>query len=77
MMTIDDFLTKFVEGYLFHDLENMSNLKVLPAQVDGAAGYPIVATVMAGIELLGNLLTPNISSFDPVKESYNYFINLF
>jgi len=74
-MTIDDFLKRFVEGYLFHDLENMAKITLPQGQNDGAAGYPIVATTLAGMELLGNLLMPNISPFDPKNKSNDYFLN--
>lgn len=74
-MNIDDFLKQFIEGYLFHDLESMSKI-VLPAgQDDGAAGYPIIATTLAGMELLGNLLWPGRAPFDPKNKSNDYFLN--
>ncbi len=73
-MTIDDFLDKFVEGYLFHDLESMAKITLPTGQNDGAVGYPMIATVMAGIELLGNLLMPNTTSFNHARGN-DYFLN--
>lgn len=73
-MTIEEFLNKFVEGYLFHDLESMEKITLPSGQNDGAVGYPMVSTVMAGIELLGNLLLPTSDPFDP-NSGNNYFYN--
>lgn len=73
-MTIDEFLNKFVEGYLFHDLESMERITLPPGQSDGAVGYPMVSTVMAGIELLGNLLMPTSNAFNP-NLGNDYFLN--
>ncbi len=74
-MAIDDFLKRFVEGYLLHDLESMSKITLPAGQNDGAAGYPIIATVLAGMELLGNILMPNTDDFDPKNKSNDYFLN--
>jgi len=56
-MNLDDFLKRFVEGYLFHDLDSMATLTVPNGQDDGAAGYPMISTTASGIELLGGLLS--------------------
>jgi hypothetical protein len=56
-MDLEDFLKRFVEGYLFHDLDNMATLTVPAGQDDGAAGYPMISTTASGIELLGGLLS--------------------
>ncbi len=74
-MKIEDFLTQFVEGYLFHDLESMSKVTLPAGQNDGAVGYPMVSTTLAGIELLGGLLMPNTNPFDPKNKSNDYFLN--
>lgn len=74
-MTIDDFLKRFVEGYLFHDLESLSKITLPTGQNDGAAGYPMVATTLAGMELLGSLLMPTTDAFDPKNKSNDYFLN--
>ncbi|HUD44300.1 MAG TPA: hypothetical protein VMR41_02025 [Patescibacteria group bacterium] len=73
-MSIDDFLKQFVEGYLFGDLESMSKVSVPAGQSFGGVGYPMVATVLAGIELLGQLLMPNTDSFNP-NSGNDYFLN--
>lgn len=73
-MNIDDFLERFVEGYLFHDLESMEKITLPDGQDDGAVGYPMVATVLAGMELLGGLLMPNTEPFNPRKTN-DYFLN--
>lgn len=61
-MEIDEFLIKFVEGYLFHDLESMSKLGLLSNHHDGAAGYPMIMSTLSGIELLGGLISLSIFS---------------
>lgn len=61
-MQIEDFLTKHVEGYLFCDLENMAKIKLGPSEEYGAAGYPMIAAVLSGMELLGGILSA--TSFD-------------
>jgi hypothetical protein len=55
-MTVDQFLTRHVDGFLLDDLETMA---ALPAEGGtGALGVPMVLTVFAGCELLGGLLSP-------------------
>lgn len=71
-MNIEEFLTKHIEGYLFCDLEKMAEIKLKPSEQYGAAGYPMIATVLSGIELLGGILS--IASFD-TKKSNEYFDN--
>lgn len=51
-MTLDEFIERFIEGYLFHDLREMAKIRV-PNY--GGCGYPMVMTTLAGIELLGVL----------------------
>jgi len=58
MFTVGDFLDLYVEKYLFEDLDNMAGLTPKKGKQEGAAGYPIVLTVFAGIELLGALVRP-------------------
>jgi hypothetical protein len=55
-MTVDEFLTRHVDGFLLDDLETMAALPVDAAR--GALGVPMVLTVFAGCELLGGLLAP-------------------
>lgn len=53
-MTLDEFLERFVEGYLFGDLRSMAPIKPPDGQY-GGVGYPMVMTALAGVELLGVL----------------------
>jgi hypothetical protein len=69
-MQIEDFLTKHVEGYLFCDLENMAKIDLGPSEKYGAAGYPMVAAVLSGMELLGGILSS--APFDQSKGN-DYF----
>lgn len=73
-MNIDDFFKQFVEGYLLGDLESMSEVVVKPGKTFGGVGYPMVATTLAGMELLGQLLMPNTDPFDQNKGN-EYFLN--
>lgn len=66
-MTIEAFLKRFVDGYLLHDLESMANITLPAGQEDGAVGYPMVSTTLAGIELLGGLISKDKETFDPFK----------
>src|SRR5262245_21182594 len=57
-MNINDFLTQYVEGYLFEDLHSMAAIGLPKGKSCGAVGYPMVAATVAGIELLGGLTYP-------------------
>jgi hypothetical protein len=57
-MTLDQYLERFVEGYLFEDLRSMAAVKLTPPKDYGGVGYPMVTATLAGIELLG-VLTSN------------------
>ncbi len=59
---LDSLLTLVVEGYLFNDVENMLGITLSDGQQYGAAGYPVVMAINAGIELLGSLQSR--SSYD-------------
>ena len=72
-MKIENFLIKFVEGYLFKDLESMVNIELAEVKEFGGAGYPVVSTALSGMELLGNLLTPGTSPFNP-NSGNDYFL---
>lgn len=74
-MLIQDFLSQFVEGYLFHDLDSMEKITLPPGQNDGAVGYPMIATSLAGMELLGWILMPGNVNFDPARGGNSYFLN--
>jgi hypothetical protein len=58
-MRVVDFLERFIEGYLFADLETLRNAG--PEQVlrDGHVGYPMFMACAAGIEVLGLLISPD------------------
>lgn len=55
-INIDEFLSQFIEGYLFSDIENMLKIKLTKNQTSGACGYPIIMSILSGMELLGALL---------------------
>ena len=63
-MKVDEFFSKFVEGYLFGDLDAMSSCTSDPRTGFGAVCYPMVATTCAGMELLGGLLAPREKRFN-------------
>ena len=69
---IERFASKFIEGYLFHDLAAMAKVEARPPPDRyGDLSYPIVQTCLAGIELLGGLL--NTEPFKGWKRSEHYF----
>ena len=79
-MTIEEFLKQFVEEYLFCDLENMAAITLPLGKNNGAASYPIVATILSGMELLGALLMQNTTDFKPLDGAQhfkNYWNNYF
>lgn len=55
-MDLDYFLTEYVEGFLFKDLEKMAEIRLGAGETKGSAAYPMVASALAGMELLGMLL---------------------
>lgn len=60
-MDIKVFLEKSVEGYLFADLDSMAKFNV---KGNGNCNYPMVMTVLFGIELLGTLTYPKCLGFE-------------
>ncbi|HEY3234523.1 MAG TPA: hypothetical protein VGJ84_07390 [Polyangiaceae bacterium] len=48
-MKIREFLTRYVEGYLFKDLDSMAQCQLPSGSKEGAVGYPMVMTAFAGI----------------------------
>lgn len=62
-MKVQDFLEKYIEWYMFEDLKNMAGIKSTHPSGFGEAGYPMMITCLAGIELFGALLSG--TSFDP------------
>lgn len=71
-VSIDDFIERFVTGYLFGDLERMSHVTVHPGEQYGGVGYPMVATTLSGMELLGGLLTPANITFNSDSGNNNF-----
>lgn len=59
-MDHDEYFSKVIEGFLFHDLKNMAQYppqEILEKDDGlGAMSYPIIATVCHSMELLGGLL---------------------
>jgi hypothetical protein len=51
--SFSDFLDQHVEGYLFKDIESLMAVPVPPDGGPGGVGYPLVMTLLSGIELLG------------------------
>ena len=68
-MDIKDFVHKFVDGYLFSDLETMKSAAP-PTGNDGHLGYPMLMTCAAGIELFGILVST--SAFEPREPGRNF-----
>lgn len=66
-----------MEGYLFSDLDKMSLIKLQGQERYGASGYPIVASVCAGMELLGSLVYPHSKKFNELSgnEYFRFFWN--
>lgn len=54
-MTINYFMEQFIEGYLLCDLKKMQEVELKDDETMGACGYPMLMSIMAGIELLGAL----------------------
>ncbi len=73
-MLLKDFLDQYVEGYLFHDLDSMDKITLQAGQTHGAAGYPMLISILAGMELLGYLLMPDDEVFSD-KKGDAYFEN--
>ena len=59
---LDEFYSRWIEGYLLGDLEAMAAIK--PTSNLGGVGYPILGTTLAGMELLGYLLYPQEKNLD-------------
>ncbi len=74
-MSIDSFLSQFIDGYLLSDLETMSHDNVAAGKEYGAVGYPMMTTILAGMELLGGLLLPSEKKFDPDHGGHDKFLH--
>lgn len=73
-MNLSNFINQFIEGYLFHDLVYMAKIKVRKNGKYGGVGYPMMATILSGMELLGSLLDPSRKNFNPLNGNH-YFLN--
>lgn len=71
--TLETFLLDNLEGYLFQDIETLKLAAPRPGIPYGAAGYPLLMTVFAGIELLGNLVSANVFDKNKGDERFKEF----
>lgn len=74
-MDIEKFLERFVEGYLFKDLDTLTVIEPTPPSADGAVGYPMMLTCVAGIELLGALLAASQFRVDAGVGAFVWYWN--
>lgn len=72
-MDIDDFFKKIIDGYLLHDLKNMNEVRQKSGEPAGALGYPMLATTVSAMELLGGILQTNELYNDTPHSSKGYF----
>src|SRR5262245_27868124 len=69
-MKVQEFLERFIDGYLLGDLRTMAQVPPPPAGEYGACGFSMVLITLAGAELLGALVSP--TPFNPYHGS-RYF----
>ncbi|HUD07685.1 MAG TPA: hypothetical protein VMQ52_01255 [Candidatus Saccharimonadales bacterium] len=67
-----EFFKQIVDEYLFLDLKNMVEIQQKAGEPAGAASYPILATCVSAMELLGGLLSSEDYS-DNQSKSKGYF----
>lgn len=72
-MQLDTFTRDIIEGYLFLDLKNMSLVQQAEGEEAGALGYPMLSTVVSGMELLGGVLQTDALYSDSAINSARYF----
>jgi len=72
-MDIKVFFSHIIDGYLFHDLKNMNEVKQKKGEPAGAVGYPMLATTASGMELLGSILQQSGTYKDDAASSFGYF----
>ncbi|MCL4534541.1 MAG: hypothetical protein M1370_05195 [Bacteroidetes bacterium] len=72
-MDVEVFLTTYVEGYLFKDLTSMARITLEAPETAGACGYPMVATALAGVELLGGLLSTEHFNASDIGQGSRHF----
>jgi len=72
-----NFFRHIIDEYLFLDLKNMVELQQKDGEAAGAASYPILATCVSAMELLGGLLFPGDYSDSQTKskEYFDYYWN--
>lgn len=71
-MTVNEFVTEFIDGYIASDLDTMSKAFRAEGLKHGDLGYPMVLTTLAGIELLGGLLLPMSSAFTTKNSKHRF-----
>ena len=79
-MDLKNFSEQFIEGYLIEDLSSMSKCTLEDGKNYGAVGYPMIISTLAGMELLGGLLTPLGKPFNTkgMRANFlNYWDNYF
>ncbi len=67
------FLKQNVEGYLLEDIAKMKSIRPDAGKVAGGVGYPLVMTVLSGIELFGALLST--TPFKAWRMGETYFVD--
>ncbi len=72
-MQLDTFISHIVEGYLFLDLKNMALVHQVEGEEAGALGYPMLSTIVSGMELLGGVLQTDALYSDAASNSSKYF----
>jgi hypothetical protein len=73
-MRLDAFLGKFIEGYLFSDLETMKGAGPASPAADGHLGYPMFTAFASGVELLGFLMSDGTDAFK-ARRPYQNFVS--
>jgi hypothetical protein len=58
-MKLEEFFEKIIDGYLFLDLASMAEDTDNNGGRGGGVGYPMLQTIMSGIELLGAIISKN------------------
>lgn len=74
-MKLSEFNETIVEGYLLHDLKNMIAIRLRSGEIYGKAGYPILATIASGTELLGSIICPKLytGNASDSRDRFNHY----
>lgn len=72
-MTQAEFFNHIIDGYLLHDLRNMADVQLREGEDKGGLGYPMLATIASGMELLGGVLQTDHIYEDHARNSRSYF----